>query len=434
MFSEPQLTLLAESSGFLKRKRKVTPRSFINTLMFHAFAGNDISLTDHVIDMKKHEDILIKKQSLHQRFTKESVDFVKNLVARQCKTKLVDQSMKQEILPQWDNVYLHDSCQFGMPDYMRSYFNGYGGGINNNSVIKVQHCFELKSGKLHHHQVGDAHYQDATSGKELLSSYQQGDLVLRDLGYFDLESFKLMDQECKANYISRLKPKTSIFDLNGCKLDMAKLGRKMKKNKMAHMDRRVIIGTKKPAEVRIIITLAPEAVKQERIRKANKQNKSYGNQTSKTYRQYAAFNIFITNVSEDILNAHQVMKLYRVRWQIELVFKTWKSHYKLHCIKTCNCYRTLCYLYACLLLILINLEIYFCFQSLGYIVKKKTLSILKLMKAGLQYKDRQRKWSYYPSSRIFDDLWEMFTTMVHHTVREKRKNRYNYGEILALIS
>ncbi len=260
---------MAKLCGFLKRERKMTALSFINTLMFHTFANDDVSLTDHIIDMKKHENILIKKQSLHQRFTKESVDFVKKLVELQCKTQIVDQSLQEEILPHWDHVYLHDSCQFGMPDRMRSYFKGYGGGINNNSVVKIQHSYELKTGKLKLHQIGDAYSQDVTSGKAILNSYQQKDLILRDLGYFELESFKLLDQQYNADFISRLKPKTSIFELSGEKLDLGKLARDMKKNHITSIDKKVIIGTKKHVEVRIIITLAPEEVKQERIRRNN---------------------------------------------------------------------------------------------------------------------------------------------------------------------
>lgn len=425
---------MARSCGFLKRQREITPQSFINSLMFHAFNKREVSLNDHIIDMGKHEGVMISKQSFHQRFNREAAEFVKQLVEKQCQTKLSDQSLTEEILPNWKNVYLHDSCQFGMPDHIASYFKGYGGGIKNNSVVKIQHCYELKTGKLHSHHIYDARMQDVTSGKEMMDSYQTGDLVLRDLGYFDLESFKILDQKHKVDFISRLKPKTSIFEHDGQKINMASLAYKMKKHNIPYIDKRVIIGTKKPIKTRIIITLAPEQVKQERIRKANKQNKSYGNQTSKTYMQYAAFNIFITNVEEDILNADQIMKLYRVRWQIELVFKTWKSYYKINCIKNCNCYRTLCYLYANLLLILINLEICSFFQALGYRIKKKTLSILKLMKAGMQYRDMLRKWTSLPTHLVAEELAEMFANLVHNTAREKRKNRYNYDQILALIN
>lgn len=417
----------------MKRQRKVTPLSFISSLMFHAFDKTDVSLNDHVIDLGKHEEVIMTKQSLHQRFNREAVDFTKQLVEKQCQTKLSNQSIREEILSKWDSIYLHDSCQFGMPDHISSYFKGCGGGINNNSIVKIQHCYELKTGKLHSHQVCDARSQDVTSGKEMIGSYQPGDLVLRDLGYFDLESFKLFDQKHKVDFISRLKPKTSIFELDGQKIDMGKLAYHMKKHHIPHIDKRVIIGTKKPVEVRIVITLVPEEVKQERIRKTNKQNKSYGNHTSKVFKQYAALNIFITNVKEDILTADQIMKLYRVRWQIELVFKTWKSYYKINRIKTCNCYRTLCYLYATLLLILINLEICSCFQALGYMVKKKSLSILKLMKAGVQYKDRQRKWAMLSPKQIGEELETMFTNLAPNTVREERKHRWNYNQILGLI-
>lgn len=434
MFDPDELLSIAKSCGFLKRQRKVTPLSFIRSLMFHTFDKTDVSLNDHVIDLGKHEEVIMAKQSLHQRFNKEAVEFTKQLVEKQCQAKLSDQSLKEEILSNWENVYLHDSCQFGMPDHISPYFKGYGGGINNNSIVKIQHCYELKTGKLHSHQVCDARLQDVTSGKEMIDSYQPGDLVLRDLGYFDLESFKLFDQKHKVDFISRLKPKTSIFELDDRKIDMGKLAHYMRKHHVPYIDKRVIIGTKKPVKVRIIITLVPEQVKQERIRKTNKQNKGYGNQTSKTFKQYAAFNIFITNVDEDILTANQIMKLYRVRWQIELVFKTWKSYYKINRIKTCNCYRTLCYLYANLLLILINLEICSCFQALGYMVKKKSLSILKLMKAGVQYKDRQRKWVMLPPKQIVDELEAMFTNLVPNTVRETRKQRWNYDQILELIN
>lgn len=387
-----------------------------------------------MIDLNRHDQILLTKQSLHQRFTGEAVDFVTSLVEQQLQHQLSDKSLQDEILTHWDNAYLHDSNQFALPGHMKEYFKGYGGATKSDSIVKIQYGVELKSGRTYLHQIGDAHSQDVTSGKQTLNSYQQGDLLLRDLGYFDLESFRLLDQQHGADFVSRIKPKISIFELNGNKLDLERLKRKMIKHNIACIDKQVIIGTKKPIQVRVIITLAPEEVKQERIRKANKQNKSYGHQTSKEFKQYAAFNIYITNVKEDLLSADQIMKLYRLRWQIELIFKSWKSYYKLHHIKTCNYYRTLCYLYASLLLILINWEITSCWQSLGYLQSEQPLSILKLMKALVQYKDEQRKWSQKAPEEIANDLRKMFLNMVENTWREKRRYRHNYQDIIDIIS
>ncbi len=65
-------------------------------------------------------------------------------------------------------------------------------------------------------------------------------------------------------------------------------------------------------------------------------------------------NLFITNVSADILSPDQVYNLYRVRWQIELVFKTWKGVLKIDKVRKMKANRFKCYLYGKLLWIVLN--------------------------------------------------------------------------------
>ncbi len=42
------------------------------------------------------------------------------------------------------------------------------------------------------------------------------------------------------------------------------------------------------------------------------------------------YTVLVTNVPRRILTACQVAEVYRLRWQIELVFKEWKSYANLH--------------------------------------------------------------------------------------------------------
>ena len=429
-FNEEFLDELAKSVGFLKRQRKITTLSFLNTLLFHAFSKQTLSLNDHLIDLNQHENIILTKQSLHQRFGSASVAFIKRLVELQCKNQIKDESLMNEILTDWDHVYVHDSCQFTLPDCVSTYFKGYGGNTKSNSICKIQHGYDLKSGNLHIHEYGDASNQDTTSGQKTLDSYGAKDLILRDLGYFDLKSFNLLNKPDNGDFVSRLKPKTVIFEISGERIDLGDLYKKMKKNNIACIDKQVIIGTKKPTEVRMIITLAPGEVKKERIRKTEKQNKSYGYQTSKEFKQYAAFNIFITNVDKQKLSAEHITRLYRLRWQIEIMFKTWKSYYQIHKFNSYNCYRVLTYLYANLLLVLINWELSAFFANLGYLQKQHPLSIMKLMKGCLQYKQVLREWCRKEASVIIFELEKMFVNMLQNTVLEKRKKRYNYEDIV----
>ena len=49
-----------------------------------------------------------------------------------------------------------------------------------------------------------------------------------------------------------------------------------------------------------------------------------------------AYTVLVTNVRRSVLTARQVTELYRLRWQIELVFKEWKSYANLHAFTSAN--------------------------------------------------------------------------------------------------
>ncbi len=49
-----------------------------------------------------------------------------------------------------------------------------------------------------------------------------------------------------------------------------------------------------------------------------------------------AYTVLVTNVSRSVLTTRQGATLYRLRWQIELVFKEWKSYANLHAFTSAN--------------------------------------------------------------------------------------------------
>lgn len=67
---------------------------------------------------------------------------------------------------------------------------------------------------------------------------------------------------------------------------------------------------------------------------------------SQTYLALLEWAILIPNVPVDLLSFEQVMALYPIRWQIELVFKVWKSHAKRASVGQWRPQRVLCHLYA----------------------------------------------------------------------------------------
>ncbi|TBO42720.1 hypothetical protein EYS08_10250 [Pedobacter kyonggii] len=72
----------------------------------------------------------------------------------------------------------------------------------------------------------------------------------------------------------------------------------------------------------------PEQLAAQRIRKA-KQDRDRRLNHSQDYYRWLEYTVLITNVGEETWTAAQADQAYRVRWQIEIVFKSWKSGFHL---------------------------------------------------------------------------------------------------------
>ncbi|MDQ3328590.1 MAG: transposase, partial [Chloroflexota bacterium] len=68
----------------------------------------------------------------------------------------------------------------------------------------------------------------------------------------------------------------------------------------------------------------------------------------------ADWNVLITNVPAALLSLEEAMVVMRLRWQIELLFKLWKSHGQLDEWRTANPARILCEVYAKLLALVLQ--------------------------------------------------------------------------------
>ena len=68
----------------------------------------------------------------------------------------------------------------------------------------------------------------------------------------------------------------------------------------------------------------------------------------------AAWAILITNIPAKLLTLAEALVVVKVRWQIELLFKLWKSHGQVDSWRSDKPWRILCEVYAKLLAIIIQ--------------------------------------------------------------------------------
>ena len=73
----------------------------------------------------------------------------------------------------------------------------------------------------------------------------------------------------------------------------------------------------------------PPEVAARRRQQAREKGRDHGRTASQEYLALLDWTIFVTNCPPELLTWKEVVVLYRARWQIELLFKLWKSHNRL---------------------------------------------------------------------------------------------------------
>lgn len=108
----------------------------------------------------------------------------------------------------------------------------------------------------------------------------------------------------------------------------------------------VQLGTDGRVTARLLAVRVPQEVVDARRRQLYAQAKRHGRTPSAAALALAAWTILITNVPPSLLTLDEALVVAKVRWQIELLFKLWKSHGQVDAWRSQNPWRILCEVYA----------------------------------------------------------------------------------------
>jgi len=92
------------------------------------------------------------------------------------------------------------------------------------------------------------------------------------------------------------------------------------------VDLDIRLGARQRLPCRLVAVRVPQEVADRRRQKAIDNARRKGRTPSKAYLALLDWTIFVTNAPAEMLAVPQVVALYRVRRQVELVFKLWKSY------------------------------------------------------------------------------------------------------------
>lgn len=353
LLNEKCINDFARDTGFILRNSKLNGNMFLDILLFTHFNQKQLSLNELAIQVKKRFDINISKQAIDKRFTDKSVKFLKSVLSKALELTISKQHKID--FTKYDKVLIKDATSFQLPNNMTDKYKGSGGSASS-SMIKIQFEYDLKSGKITDLSLHAFVDQDGTNAKNTVERINANELVIRDLGYISTAVMKEI-QKKEAYYLNRAQATINIYRIKNSKLisvDFVEINKYMNKMGLSVMELEVYLGKKEKFKTRLIIGSIPTEAYQKRIMEAKKRAKKDGRTITNEYKARQALNLFITNTD---IPEEDVRSLYTLRWQIELMFKIWKSIGEIDKVKKMKIERFESFLFAKLIWIVLNWHI-----------------------------------------------------------------------------
>jgi hypothetical protein len=432
LFTPKNLQAAAVKSGFYQRSSKLLPFTFFDILLQGASVNGPFSLAQYCGDAALNHSVSITKQALDDRFDDTAVAFVKEILD-EVMANQIDLSLDPQFLERFRSVRIKDSTRFDLPERLKESFPGFGGKITSEAGAAIQYEFDLKTRRLVDLDITSALKNDIQDAQEKVASIEEGELIIRDLGYFSSRAI-LAVIERKGFFLSRLRAKMDVLDENQQEVSFKKMYDRMVKCRSLQHHMQATIGRAERVPVRLLVEIVPEKVYKERIRRREKENRKKGYSMSEEFRSRARFNLMVTNAPEEDLPVENIYKLYRTRWQVELIFKVWKSVMGMDKIHPMKYSRLMCLLYAKLILFLVNSQVAGLIARTLYAREKKLLSMDKCLKTLQLYFGRTREVLVAERFCLTDYIQAMYRLLSKNHWLEKRKEGVGFAELFSLFS
>jgi hypothetical protein len=345
------LTTAAEAADrqlhYTKRpdRAKFSAATLVQTLVLGWLAHPDATI-DQLSQTAARAGVEVSPQAIDQRFTFATADLLQSVLTSAVQQAISGDAVALPLLQRFTSVRVHDGTTISLPDALAERWAGCGGRspVGTSAALKCGVQLDLLTGALTALDLVSGRTHDSSLPCQHAAQPPRS-LRLADLGFYDLQRLAELDRS-QVYFLSKLRPNARIHAPDLAALDLATF---VTQHAATGYDGWVQIGKDQPLRARLLVQPVPQEVADQRRRRIRKEAREKGQTASAAALLLAGWTILITNAPVTLLTLEEALVLARVRWQIELLFKLWKSQGQLDSWRSERPERILCEVYAKLL-------------------------------------------------------------------------------------
>ena len=413
---------LARLTGWCKRRGKIDSFEFLISLVF----GQLSALRQTLVSQAQSFQEPVTRQAVHQRYNPRAVAYVQAAFAHTLAQTLdwgPDHPQALELQKHFTAVHLLDSTGFDTSEALQEIFPACG-GAGSAANIKVLLSYELVAGRLQPLKVLAGKRSDQGQALGLAQRLKEGELQINDKGFFDAKAWQVV-QQAGAFLLMPLPHSLTLWTTEGAQapeqaLDLAGTLALTSENRVEWSQ--VLLGTQgkhRAGPVRLIaFRLSPESAGRQRAGLRESMRKQ-GRTPSAKALQLAGWLLLVTNAPAAKLPSALLAYLYRVRWQIELIFRQAKSVLRLDKTESENPARIQCEIWARLLCAVLLFLWHAHASAQCWLQHASEISFEKLIRV-------MQQWGHTISRAFFEgpeELLRQLRTIWRHLLVNARKGR-----------
>jgi len=339
----------ARKCGLVVRKSKLGGMDFLLAFT-HGFCNVPEATLDQMSQFLATAcRVAVSPQAVDGRIGKPAVEFMR----KQLETALaISSDLRQVpagIVDTFAHIYIIDSTNFKLHASLAPTFKGSSGAASA-SLMRIQFVMDFQTGIMHL-AIGDVKLEDATTLAGLVDTAALPavgpTLYLADLGYARMKTFEAIASR-GAYVLSKVRMGTAFTSPAGTPVCLSDILH----GKPGSFDIPIVVDGH---AFRLVGQRLPEEQANRNIQKSREKRREDGREGDLTdeCKQLLGYLVFITNLPKDEYPIRSLLVVYKARWQIELVFKTWKSLLGIHKIRSAKEARVRCEVYGKLIMAVI---------------------------------------------------------------------------------